>query len=75
MKVNKTQALLYMYDCLISRGYITKEHICSEIKISNLTFLRYIQELRAYLCNFAPYQELVYSRNNEKFILITKKLI
>lgn len=70
MKVNKTQALLFMYELLLTNGLFTKEEVISEIEISNLTFLRYIQELRAYLYNFNNSLELVYSSKSKKYLLV-----
>lgn len=69
MKVNKTQALLFMYDRLIKNGSLCKEEVMNELEISNLTFLRYIQELRAYLYNFDNDKELLYSNRNANYVL------
>ena len=54
MKVNKTQALLYMLMVLIENGQFSKVEILQEIDITEQTFRRYIQELRAFLSNFNP---------------------
>lgn len=70
MKVNKTQALLYMYELLIKKGSFSKEEILNKIDINDLTFLRYVQELRAYLVNFHEYLELQYSSKDQRYLLI-----
>lgn len=70
MKVNKTQALLFMYELLLTKGSITKEEVLSEIEINDLTFLRYIQELRAYLFNFNNKAELLYSNKDKKYLFV-----
>lgn len=70
MKVNKTQALLFMYELLLTKGSFTKEEVINEIEINNLTFLRYIQELRAYLFNFSNESELLYSIKDKKYLLV-----
>lgn len=69
MKVNKTQALLYMYSLLMKKNYLTKQEVQSEIGINNLTFARYIQELRAFLCNFYIGYELVYVKKDDVYVL------
>ena len=69
MKVNKTQALLYILSTLVKFGYISKEDITQEIEISDLTFRRYIQELRAYLANFDSGRELIYDKKEDKYVL------
>ncbi len=69
MKVNKSQALLYIFDKLLNEKHITKEEILDELEISELTFKRYIQELRAFLCNFYQECELVYSKSNKSYFL------
>lgn len=74
MKVNKTQAILFMYDVLLQKGTLNKIDIISELEITNLTFLRYIQELRAYFCNFANEYELIYSKEKDHYFLVREVL-
>lgn len=69
MKVNKAQALLYMYSLLIKNHHLTKKEVQSEIAINNLTFSRYIQELRAFLYNFYTGYDLVYVKRDGLYIL------
>ena len=73
MKVNKTQALLFMHERLIRKGSFTKEEIMNVVDITNLTFLRYIQELRAYIVNFNKGYEITYVRDSETYMLNDKK--
>ena len=49
--------------CLLEKGYIKKEDIESALEISDLTFRRYMQELRAYFDNFSLPHKLVYLRD------------
>ena len=72
MKVNKTQAALYIFHKLLKNKRITKEEIQSELEISHLTFLRYIQELRTFVDNFFLAYEIRYSREDEAYYLIVK---
>lgn len=70
MKVNKTQAVLFMYGLLYKHEFLYKEEVMTILEINNLTFLRYIQELRAYLSNFDTGRELLYSNKDKRYILI-----
>lgn len=72
MKVNKTQALLFIYDCLLTKGQVNRYMIMSEISITLLTFHRYMQELRAYLLNFNKNYELVYFRQEDIYKIIKR---
>ena len=68
MKVNKSQALMYILSLLIKNGYISKDSIKNKIEISDVTFRRYIQEIRAYLVNFEYPYEIVYQKNDDIYI-------
>ena len=70
IKVNKSQALLFIFHVLLEKKKITKEEIMSRIDIEDLTFRRYMQEIRAYLSNFYINKDLVYSRKDEAYYLI-----
>ncbi len=69
MKVNKTQGMLFIFDMLKSTGFINKEDIIEQLEISNLTFKRYMQELRAFIYNFNTQYELIYVRSENKYYL------
>ena len=69
MKVNKTQGMLFIFDMLKSKGFINKEEIIEQLEISNLTFKRYMQELRAFIYNFNTQYELIYVRSENKYYL------
>lgn len=70
MKVSKSQALIYIYSVLLDKGEFTKEDIQSVVSISDISFRRYIQEIRAYLINFNEQKELLYDRKHSKYILV-----
>ena len=70
MKVNKTQALMFILMMLIKNKSFSKSEIMNQIEISDLTFRRYMQELRAFLANFSYGYELQYSKSEEKYILV-----
>lgn len=69
MKVNKTQACLFILDILLRKGSFTKEDIFEYIEISDVTLRRYIQELRAFLCNFNNGKTIKYDYFNRKYYL------
>ena len=72
MKVMKGQGLLYIFNILKSRGYIKKEEITNELEITDLSFWRYIQEIKAFIYNFNLPCELIYDRKSERYILIDR---
>ena len=69
MRVNKAQAILYIFDMLKEQKYIIKSQILSELNISELTFWRYMQEIRAYIYNFNKSYDLKYNRSEDKYYL------
>ena len=69
MKVMKGQGLLYIFNMLKNRGYVKKEDIINDLEISELSFWRYIQEIKAFIYNFNLPYELIYDRKNERYSL------
>lgn len=69
MKVNKVQAIIYMFSLLQKSKKITKDEIRQKISISDVSFRRYIQEIRAYLINFNEPYELVYLKKDDAYLL------
>ena len=69
MKVNKAQAILYIFHMLLVNGSIKKDDVQSVISISDITFRRYIQEIRAYLVNFDKSLEVVYRKLEDLYVL------
>lgn len=70
MKVNKTQALMYLLNVLITNKQTSKENIKNKLEISDLTFRRYMQEIRAYLINFELPYELKYLKSEDIYLLV-----
>lgn len=70
MKVNKTQALMYLLSVLLTNKQISKECIKNKLEISDLTFRRYMQEIRAYLINFELPYELKYIKGEDIYSLV-----
>ena len=69
MRVAKSQGVLYIFNLLLKNKYIIKENIMNDLEITELTFWRYIQEIRAFIFNFNLSYELKYDRNEEKYYL------
>jgi hypothetical protein len=69
VKARKCQALLWMVEKLSLQGSLTKEEYLSFFDISEITFKRYISEIRAYLANFHPEETLFYDRQRHRYIL------
>lgn len=72
MKVVKSQGLLYIFEMLKEKGSINKNEILSALEITELSFWRYIQEIKAFLYNFDMGYELVYDRKDEVYRLIKR---
>lgn len=73
MKVLKGQGLLYIFNILKEKGRIKKEEITDALEITDLSFWRYIQEIKAFIYNFNLPYELVYDRKNEVYVLVDNK--
>ncbi|MCR5333211.1 MAG: hypothetical protein K6E11_04265 [Bacilli bacterium] len=69
MKVYKGQGLLYIFNMLIEKHQIMKNDIMEELQITELTFWRYIQEIKAFIYNFNLPYELVYDRFSDTYKL------
>lgn len=70
--MNKGQTFLYIYDLLNKKGYITKEEIMGKANISELTFKRYIKDIRDYLEMMRVGKTIVYSKKDLRYHLISK---
>ena len=69
MKVNKTQALLFMLITLFEHGKLSRKDILQEIDITEQTFRRYMQELRAFFSNFNIQNNIEYVRQEDIYYL------
>lgn len=69
MKVNKTQALLFMLITLFEHGKLSRNDILQEIDITEQTFRRYMQELRAFFSNFNIQNNIEYVRQEDIYYL------
>ena len=69
MKVNKSQAMIYVFKMLYEDERIIRKDIMNDLEINELTFRRYIQEIRSYLVNFDEPYELVYNKYEDTYFL------
>lgn len=70
MKTTKSQAVLYLYAMLQENGKIEKNEMMSTLSLNDLTFKRYISELRSYLVNFDRPEELLYVKRENHYVLV-----
>jgi hypothetical protein len=73
MKANKCQALLLLYEQLLIKGCFQKKDYLSKVEISDITFKRYVSELRCYFANFEPDKELVYRKRDDTYYLLESR--
>ncbi len=74
MKVTKTQAVLVLYDALLHNGVVRKKDFLSTIETSDISFKRYVSELRCYFTTFSPNYEVSYSRKEDAYYLVKTKV-
>ena len=72
MKVNKSQGLVYIFYMLLMNKQISKNDVLNELNITELSFWRYIQEIKAFICNFNIPFDVVYDRSNNIYCLVKK---
>lgn len=70
MKVTKTQAVLALYDDFLTKKVIRKKDYMAKVEVSDISFKRYISELRCYFMNFAPSLDIDYHRKEDAYYLI-----
>jgi hypothetical protein len=74
MKTKKSQAVLFMLETLIRNESFTKKEIMEALELNNLSFERYISEIRCYFANFEPSEELIYQKKANTYRLIQIRL-
>lgn len=69
--MNKSFAILYLYEKLKNGEVITIEECCEEYQISIPTFRRYVRTLRDFFWEQHA-QKIVYDREQKAYYLISK---
>jgi hypothetical protein len=62
MRVNKPQGVLYLFETFLLQGSLSKKKALEELEVSDLTFRRYLNELRCYFANFDRNEEILYDK-------------
>ena len=57
---------------LLMNKQISKNDVLNELNITELSFWRYIQEIKAFICNFNIPFDVVYDRSNNIYCLVKK---
>lgn len=70
--MSKSQVILYIYDSLKRNGSIDKREVQDRSLINDLTFMRYIKEIRDYLEKTSPTLVIEYSEREGRYYLIEK---
>lgn len=74
MKLSKTQICLHIYEELLHNDFVDIKKMKSKFQIEDKTFLRYINEIRAYLLNFYTAKEIVYLRSKHAYKLVVYEI-
>ena len=69
VKVRKVQVIIHIFKLLLENGHISRKDIQNIVTLSDVSFRRYIQELRAYLTNFNEPYEIIYNKSDDIYIL------
>ncbi len=70
--MNKNIALLYMIELLDRQGKLEKKFVTEKLKITEVSFYRYLKAIRDYLKYLDDGRELCYDRNSDTYLLIRK---
>jgi hypothetical protein len=68
MKTSKSQAILYLYSTLRDEGHLKKSEALEKLEITELTYRRYLSEIRCYFGNFDKGEEIVYDKKNDIYL-------
>ncbi|HBN00198.1 MAG TPA: hypothetical protein DD384_03040 [Firmicutes bacterium] len=70
----KNVSLLYIYDKLLKDRCLCKKEVQAELLINNLTFKRYIRDIRNYLSFMNRGEEIYYDKDTDLYWLKKKTL-
>lgn len=70
----KNVSILYIYDKLLNNRYLDKKEVQAELLINDLTFKRYIKDLRDYFSFMRKDEEIYYDRDSDLYWLKKKDL-
>lgn len=70
----KNVSILYIYDKFLNNRYLDKKEVQAELLINDLTFKRYIKDLREYFSFMRKDEEIYYDRESNLYWLKKKTL-
>ena len=70
----KNVSILYIYYKLLNNRYLDKKEVQAELLINDLTFKRYIKDLREYFSFMRKDEEIYYDRDSDLYWLKKKTL-
>jgi len=68
--MTKSEAVILMYTKLLKNESFSKKEIKELINVHDLTFLRYVKDLKRFFKKYIPNKSLVYSRKNDCYYLV-----
>jgi hypothetical protein len=69
MKYSKAEAVLLLYVEFTENHVVIKSDFLALTAISDPTFRRYVSELRCFLAEWKPYEEIVYRKGDGLYYL------
>lgn len=69
MKTLRIAGVLYLYERLLFGKSISANDAIEQLQVSPTTFKRMVSDLRCYLMEYHPEEELVYQRNGNEYRL------
>lgn len=69
MQKSKVNAVLWMYSELEKSRYIKKEEAKRFLNVSNMTFNRYLKNIRLFLKEYAPSESVIYRKRENVYRL------
>lgn len=73
MELTKGQTLLYLYTKLEKEKVLSKKAAMELTGLSNVTFKRYMNEIRCFLRAFEPTTEINYLRKKDLYVLVKNR--
>jgi hypothetical protein len=67
MRVNKSQAMMYLLETFFSEGSIKKKAVMEELEVTEMTFRNYINEMKCYFSNFNRNEEIFYDKKSNLY--------
>lgn len=73
MELTKGQTLLYLYNKLEKEKVLSKKAAIEFTGLSDVTFKRYMNEIRVFLKHFEPKSQINYLRKRDVYVLVKNR--